>query len=55
MCGGLIYDERARFANSDLGVKVDHGCLTEGGNSFLRVFSWELLIMTTNDFLELAN
>ena len=38
MCGGLeTVDER------DSGVEVVHGCLTEGGHSILRVFSWELL------------
>ena len=38
MCGGLeTANER------DSGIKVVHGCLTEGGNSILGVFSWELL------------
>ena len=27
----------------DLGVDVMHGCSTEGGDSTLSVFSWELL------------
>ena len=38
MCGGLeTVNER------DSEVEVVHGCLTEGGNSILRVFSWKLL------------
>ena len=37
MCGGL---ETANERNS--GVEVVHGCLTEGGDSIVRVFSWEL-------------
>ena len=37
-CGGL------ETANEhDLGVEVVLGCLTEGGDSILRAFSWELL------------
>ena len=37
-CGGLeMANER------DSGVEVVRGCLTEGGDSILRVFSWELL------------
>ena len=44
MCGGLeTANER------DLGVEVVYGYLTEGGNSFLRVFSWDLLKMKLQD------
>ena len=44
MCGDLeTVNER------DLGVEVVHGCLTEGGNSILRVFSWELLKLKLQD------
>ena len=40
MSGGLdMANER------DSRVEVVHGCLTEGGNSIPRVFSWELLKM----------
>ena len=47
---GLKFDREVRFtcggletANErDSGVEVVHGCLTEGGDSILRVFSWEL-------------
>ena len=35
MCGGL---ETANERDSE--VEVVHGCLTEGGNSILRVFSF---------------
>ena len=27
----------------DLGADVMHGCFTEGGDSILGIFSWELL------------
>ena len=44
VCGGLeTANER------DSGVEVVHGCLTEGGNSILRVFSWELLKLKLQD------
>ena len=44
MCGGL------KTANErDSGVEVAHGSLTEGGNSILRVFSWELLKLKLQD------
>ena len=44
-CGGLeTANER------DLGVEVVHGCLAEGGDSILRVFSWELLKMKLQDY-----
>ena len=33
----------------DSGVEVVHGCLTEGGNSILRVFSRELLKLKLQD------
>ena len=33
----------------DLGLEVVHGCLTEGGDSNLRVFSWELLKLKLQD------
>ena len=44
MCGSL---EMANKCNS--GVKVVHGCATEGGNSILQASSWELLKMKLQD------
>ena len=44
-CGGLeTTNER------DLGVEVVRGCLAEGGESILRVFSWELLKLKLQDY-----
>ena len=44
MCGGL-----ETVTEHDSGGEVVHGCLTEGGNSILRVFCWELLPVTLRD------
>ena len=40
----------------DLRVDIVHGCITEGDDSVLRVFSWELLPATLQDnYCWLAN
>ena len=44
MCGGL-----ETTTERDSGVKVVRGCLTEGGDSILRVLSWELLKLKLQD------
>ena len=38
MCGSLV---TAKELDSE--VNVMHGCFTEGGDSILGIFSWELL------------
>ena len=49
-CGGLETTKER-----DLGVEVVRGCLAEGDDSILRVFSWELLKLKLQDYEWLAN